>query len=122
MQVLTASWDNTSRLWDMRTGKPLSEVMVHGDNVTSAQFSPDGTQLVIAAHEIANCAFSILASRWGEPIKHQDSVWDTQFSPDGMQILIVSGNTVRLWDTHTGKSLGGIMAHPDQVRSAQLSP
>ena len=48
-RVVTASEDNTARLWDAASGKPIGEPMKHEDAVISAQFSPDGQRVVTAS-------------------------------------------------------------------------
>ena len=48
---MTASEDNTARLWDATNGKALGEPMRHGDKVTSAQFSPDGQRVVTVSYD-----------------------------------------------------------------------
>ena len=48
-RVVTASEDNTARLWDADTGKPLGEALTHQGAVLSAQFSPDGKRVVTAS-------------------------------------------------------------------------
>ena len=50
-RVVTASEDNTARLWDATNGKALGEPMRHGDKVTSAQFSPDGQRVVTVSYD-----------------------------------------------------------------------
>jgi WD40 repeat protein len=40
-RAVTASDDDTARLWDTATGKPIGEPMKHDKAVASAQFSPD---------------------------------------------------------------------------------
>ena len=45
-RVVTASGDNTARLWDAASGQAISEPMKHEDIVISAQFSPDGQRVV----------------------------------------------------------------------------
>jgi Novel STAND NTPase 1/WD domain, G-beta repeat len=47
-QVVTASWDKTARLWDLKGGL-LAELKGHGDIVDHAAFSPDGQQVVTAS-------------------------------------------------------------------------
>ena len=47
-RVVTASIDETARVWDAATGKPLGEPMRHEGGVDSAAFSPDGTRVVTA--------------------------------------------------------------------------
>ena len=47
--MVTASADNTARVWDAQTGQPLTEPLKHADQVGSAQFSPDGKRVVTAS-------------------------------------------------------------------------
>jgi len=49
--VVTASFDQTARLWDAQTGKPLTEPLRHKGVVWSAQFSPDGLRVVTASYD-----------------------------------------------------------------------
>jgi hypothetical protein len=46
--VITASEDNTARVWDAATGQPLTSPLEHQDQVVSAAFNPDGTRVVTA--------------------------------------------------------------------------
>ena len=45
--IVTGSWDNTLRLWDVDTGQPIgAPLQGHTDSVRSVVFSPDGTLIV----------------------------------------------------------------------------
>jgi WD40 repeat protein len=48
-RVVTASYDNTVRVWDAATGRPVMILLEHQDKVLSAIFSPDGTRVVTAS-------------------------------------------------------------------------
>ncbi len=48
---MTASDDNTARVWDAATGQPLSPPLKHEANVYRAEFSPDGQRVVTASHD-----------------------------------------------------------------------
>ena len=48
-RVVTASNDKTARVWDARSGQPLTEPLKHEEGVYSASFSPDGTRVVTAS-------------------------------------------------------------------------
>jgi tetratricopeptide (TPR) repeat protein len=48
-RIVTASSDNTARVWDAQSGQPLTEPLKHGGVVCSAQFSPDGKRIVTAS-------------------------------------------------------------------------
>ena len=49
--MVTASDDQTARLWDAATGKALVTLEGHTDSVMSAAFSPDGTRVVTASDD-----------------------------------------------------------------------
>ena len=44
-RVITASWDGTARLWDIKTGTALTTLSGHTTWLNSAQFSPDGSRM-----------------------------------------------------------------------------
>ena len=49
-RIVTASDDNTARLWDAESGKQIGEPLTgHTDAVGSAAFSPDGKRIVTAS-------------------------------------------------------------------------
>jgi len=48
-RIVTASWDQTSRVWDAATGASVAELKGHTGDVNSAAFSPDGTRIVTAS-------------------------------------------------------------------------
>ena len=50
-RVVTASDDRTARVWDARTGKPLTEPLAHQGTVRAAAFSPDGARVVTASDD-----------------------------------------------------------------------
>ena len=70
--MVTASADNTARVWDARSGQPLTEPLQHEGSVHSASFSPDGTRVVTASSD--NTA-RVWDARSGqpltEPLKHE---------------------------------------------------
>ncbi len=47
-RILTASADQTARLWDW-DGKPLATLQGHTDPVRSAVFAPDGGRILSAS-------------------------------------------------------------------------
>ena len=49
--MLTASVDNTARLWEAESGKLLATFQGHTDTVSSAVFSPDGRRVLTASED-----------------------------------------------------------------------
>jgi hypothetical protein len=102
-RVVTASADNTARLWDARTGRKIGEPMTHQGRVLSAQFNRDGTQVVTASED---GTVRLWDARTGKPLgvtmMHQDRVLSARFSPDGRQVVTASADkTARLWEVPT---------------------
>ena len=102
-RVVTRSEDQTARLWDAASGKPIGEPMKHEDGVISAQFSPDGQRVVTASRDKTARLWDATSGKpIGEPMKHEGGVFSAQFSPDGQRVVTASWDkTARLWDAMT---------------------
>jgi WD40 repeat protein len=101
--VVTASSDNTARVWDAATGKAIGEPMWHGAWVVSAQFSADGRRVVTASwDETARVWDAATGKALSEPMKHYYGVSSAQFSADGQRVMTVcKDGTARVWDVPT---------------------
>ena len=117
--VLTASDDNTAKLWDARTGAEL-HTFRHEDDVNSAVFSSDGKYVLTASDD--NTAKLWDACTGAEPhtFQHEYGVKSVVFSSDGKYILTASYDTAKLWDACTGAELHRFQ-HEYVVRSAVFS-
>jgi hypothetical protein len=123
-RVVTASWDNTARVWDADTGEPVGKPLTHGDRVNSASFSPDGKRVVTASYDnTARIWDADTGKPVGEPMTHGKAVVSASFSPDGKHVVTASHDgKARVWDAGTGKPVGEPMTHGDWVTSASFSP
>jgi WD40 repeat protein len=125
--LATGSRDNTVRLWDTASRKPLGEPLRgHKDWVSSVAFSPDGKTLATGSGDKTVRLWDTVSRRpLGEPLRgHQDSVSSVAFSPDSKTLATGSGDkTVRLWDTASRKPLGEpLRGHEGPVSSVAFSP
>ena len=50
-RVVTASDDNTARVWDAETGREIATLEGHDGSVLTAAFSPDGKRVVTASYD-----------------------------------------------------------------------
>ncbi|NCR87645.1 MAG: hypothetical protein GPI90_25065, partial [Microcystis aeruginosa K13-05] len=50
-RIVTASWDNTARVWDAETGREIASLNGHQKAVITAAFSPDGKRIVTASSD-----------------------------------------------------------------------
>ncbi|PXX37206.1 NACHT domain-containing protein [Undibacterium pigrum] len=122
--LLSASDDNTLRLWDVATGTLLREFIGHVDTVTSCAFSPDGHNLLSASDDNTLRLWDIATGTLlREFVGHADWVMSCTFSPDGCSLLSASyDKTLRLWDAASGMVLQELVGHADTVTSCVFSP
>jgi WD40 repeat protein len=123
-RVITASFDNTARVWDAATGKPVARPLEHQAWVRSATFSADGTRVVTASFDnTARIWDTVTGEPLAPPLEHQGWVWSAAFSPDGTRVVTASfDNTARVWDAATGKPVATLLEHHGGVNSAAFSP
>jgi WD40 repeat protein len=99
-RIVTASFDNTARIWDAATAKEIE--VLRGHAVDSAAFSPDGKRIVTASFDnTARIWDAATAKEIAVLHGHGDRVYSAAFSPDGSRIVTASWDkTARIWDAH----------------------
>jgi DNA-binding beta-propeller fold protein YncE/tRNA A-37 threonylcarbamoyl transferase component Bud32 len=112
-RLASASYDDTTKVWDAQTGQELLSLKGGGNSVA---FSPEGKRL-----------------------SNGEKVWDAQtgrellslkvagegvtFSPDGKRLATaLEDKTVKVWDAQTGQELLTLKGHTGDVNSAAFSP
>ena len=125
--IVSASDDNTVRIWDAKTGQQVGNPLVgHTSFVYSASFSPDGRYIVSASTDNTVRIWDAKTGQLvGNPlVGHTSYVRSASFSPDGKYIVSASSdNAVRIWDAKTGQLVGSpLVGHTSYVRSASFSP
>lgn len=122
--LLTASSDNTIKIWDIHTGYILKDISAHKSEIVSAMFSSDGKTIL-------SCSWDKTAKLWDTEtgkllfdfIGHEEGVYSAQFSHDGNKIVTASfDSTAKIWDVKTGVLLFTLKGHKDAVIYAEFSP
>ena len=125
-QIVSASWDNTVRIWNVETGKEIRKLEGHTNRVFSAAFSPDGERIVSASSDHTVRIWNTLSGKEIRKLDTGDSVNFATFSPDGKQIVSAfmysENNPVCIWDTETGEEILSLVGHTAYVSSAAFSP
>jgi WD40 repeat protein len=97
--VVTASRDNTTRIWSASLGIPVTQPLEHQGAVNTAAFSPDGTRVVTASDDkTARVWDAATGTPVTPPLEHHGPVRTAAFSPDGTRV-VTSGfdHTARIW-------------------------
>jgi len=124
LQIVTASFDKTARIWRADTGAQVKVLHGHDDLVMTAAFSPDGTRVVTAS---LDKTARVWDSRTGSQLLllagHDAGIFSAAYSPDGRRIVTASmDKTARIWDAFTGALLLVLSGHGDIVDSATYAP
>ena len=90
--IVSASWDNTLKVWDARSGEARLTLQGHTDWVNGCAVSPDGAWIVSAS---GDKTLKVWDARTGEARLtlhgHTDRVSGCAVSPDGAFIVSASG-------------------------------
>jgi len=119
--VLTASADETAKLWDFRTGRCIRTLQGHRDLVNAAAFSPCGRLAATASDDRTARLWDLRGA--GSCIQtfagHTKEVRSVTFSPDGHTVLTASADkSAALWDVSTGERLRELCEHDQGVASS----
>ena len=121
--ILTASEDNTAKLWNADNGQLIRSFEGHNGSVRSAVFSKDGDRILTASYDRTAKLWN---AETGELIHsfagHNSWVQSAVFSKDGNRILTASfDHTAKLWNADTGELIHSFRGHRNLVKSAVFS-
>jgi WD40 repeat protein/basic membrane lipoprotein Med (substrate-binding protein (PBP1-ABC) superfamily)/transcriptional regulator with XRE-family HTH domain len=117
-QFVTASADETVRIWDTVTGKQTLRLEGH-----FAAYSPDGKQLAIVAPDGIVRMYDPVTGKQIQVPGQIDAKLSVTFSPEGTRLLTVAfGNLPKIWDLKTGRELTAFPGHTDFVSNTVFSP
>ncbi|MDB5385362.1 MAG: Serine/threonine protein kinaserelated protein [Planctomycetaceae bacterium] len=127
---ILAGSGNVARLWNVQTGKPIGNPMLHDVTVSSVAFSADGSRIASGCSDFFKGSDHSIRM-WdgqtgmaiGEPIHYSGGVRCVAFSPDGNQVVTGSNDkTLRIWNMATGAQMGGPCIHLNAVLCVAYSP
>lgn len=121
--VVTASADNTARVWSADTGELVHVLLGHSELVTKAAFNSDGERIVTASVDGTARIWETMSGETLHVLRgHSDQLTDAAFSPNGQYVATSSADdTVRIWDAATGDEIIRLRGHTDNVTSVSFS-
>lgn len=123
-----------ARVWDVRTGQPVTGWLDFDEPVEGLVFSPDGSALALFSSRYIGIESGLGVAQVRvidvprgtdrfAPLRHTHTVVSVVFSPDGRHLATGSADsTVHLWRAHTGEPVHAALKH-DHVRfTLKFSP
>ncbi|MGD2092278.1 MAG: hypothetical protein PVH61_39285 [Candidatus Aminicenantes bacterium] len=117
--IASGSYDNTIKLWDMKTFKEICTFKGHNAPVTSVCFSPNRKHILscskdhtVRLWDIENCKEIHTFNG------HKDTVKSVAISRDGN--FLISGSddfTIKLWDIETRENIKNFKGHSSSIKN-----
>jgi WD40 repeat protein len=122
--IVSASWDQTLKVWDTRTGEERRSLRGHTGVVYACAISPAGDFIVSASRDQTLKVWDTLS---GEErctlLGHTNWVTGCAISPSRDFIVSASWDqTLKVWDVHTGKERHTLSGHKGVVSGCAISP
>jgi tetratricopeptide (TPR) repeat protein len=123
-RLVTASDDQTARVWDASSGEAVTGPLEHTGEVNQASFSRDGRRLVTASRDRTARVWDASTGRpLSPPLKHNDSVQWAAFSPNGRWVATASDDgAARVWTVENWEPVSQPMNHRRGVVHVSFSP
>jgi hypothetical protein len=118
-RIVTGSYDNSARVWDVREGTPLIELNGHTKGVHCVAFSPDGMRIVTGSLDSTARVWDAWTGKLLLELRgHTSGVMSVSFSQDGKRIVTGSmDRTAKVWDIRTGTPLLELKGHTSVLKS-----
>lgn len=98
--IATASDDHTARVWDLKTGEPVSPPWVHGREVVRVAFAPNGKMLATASLDKSAGLWDVYSGEAVcDPFIFSDYVQTIQFTQNGTELYMMGRDgDARFWN------------------------
>ncbi|MBL7697316.1 MAG: caspase family protein [Chitinophagaceae bacterium] len=122
--VVTASWDNTAKIWSAPEGRLLYDLKEHHASLTSAAYSHNGRYIVTTSKDSTAIIWSSSEGVFLHRLHgHSDWVTGATFSADDKQLITYSWDRrIKCWDVTSGKLLYTLPIHRQAVNAVNFSP
>jgi WD40 repeat protein len=119
---------NSLSIYDVASGRRVSQPILKGDPIHGIAFSPDGNYLAVVSRDQVEIREVATGNMVFPPLTHQFTVSAVIFSPDSKRIAICTSESgvgtscyAQVTDLSTGHSVGRKLWHRDGVQSAAWS-
>ena len=98
--LVSGSYDNTVKLWDLKTGKLLKTLSGHKEAVTSVAITPDGQILASGSSDNTVKIWNLKTAKSLLTLdKNKAAVTSIVISPDGANLISANADkTIKIWN------------------------
>lgn len=122
-RIVTASFDNTARIWLADGSGEALVLRGHTDALNSAKMSPDGQRVVTTSDDRTARVWSVHDGRELYVMRHDSEVNFADWSPDGERIVTASSDGLaRIWSANGKSEQRVLRGHTDMVVAASFHP
>jgi WD40 repeat protein len=121
--IVTASGDDTARIWNVETGKIEHVLRGHRNRLTAAAFSPNGRLLVTTSEDVDARLWDVATGRPLHVLRiHYGVATDAAFTADSRWVVTAGGAGAGLFSATTGQTLYLVRTRDALPLKAATSP
>lgn len=102
--LVSASWDRTVRVWDLRAGRVLHVLEGHEQYVESVAVTPDGTRAVSGSVDGTVRVWDLTAGVAADVLQIGEPVVDVEVLPDGARLAVATPSRVLVRSLESGSA------------------
>lgn len=123
-RAISASGDNTLKVWDLETARALRTLEGHSGYVSGVAVTPDGRWAVSASADHTLKVWDLETARVLRTLKgHSNRIRGVAVTPDGRRALSASDDkTLKVWNLESGQAVRTLQAHSDVVLHVAVTP
>jgi WD40 repeat protein len=122
-RIATASDDDTAKIWEVKNGKLLYNLVGHNYRVNYVDWSPDGNKVATSSIDFTAKIWDVNTGQLLHNLGHLGYVNNVSWSPDGSKVATAGfDETAKIWDVNTGQLLHNLRVETFKVNHVSWSP